>query len=150
MLSKKTKYGLHAVIYLAKHAARGAVLISDLAKEERMPRKFLEAILLELKKNGILTSKKGKGGGYSLRGKPQEITMGEIIRVLEGPLAPVSCVSQTAYKHCDDCVDENTCGIRQVMKKVRAAIANILDKTTVQDVLDDTHYEQKGILNYHI
>ncbi len=98
MISKKTKYGLNAVIYLAKEFDKGAVLISDLAEDEKMPKKFLEAILLELKNRGILQSKKGKGGGYTLAKSPKEITVGEIVRALEGPLAPVSCVSQTAYQ----------------------------------------------------
>ena len=129
MLTRKSKYGLKAVLFLAAAANRGPVLVSELAERERIPKKFLEAILLDLKRHGILDSKKGKGGGYFLRGTPQEITVGQVIRVLEGPLALVPCVSQTQYRRCDECLDEATCGIRQAMKKVRDASSEILDKT---------------------
>ena len=151
MLSKKTKYGLQAVIYLTKKYEKGPVLISELAKKERIPQKFLEAILLELKNHGILQSKKGKGGGYYIGKPPSEITMGQVIRILEGPLAPVSCVSQTAYQRCEECRDESCCGIRIVMKDVRDAIANILDKTTMADVIKraDSKVENQ-VLNFQI
>ena len=135
MLSKKTKYGLNALIYLAKKYNQGPVLISDLASEERIPKKFLEAILLDLKKSGLLESKKGKGGGYALSKLPKDIFVGQIVRILDGPLAPVGCVSQTAYSKCQECREENCCGIRLVMKDVRDAIANILDKTSLEDVI---------------
>lgn len=135
MISRKTKYGLQSVIYLAKKHGEGPVLISDLAREERIPQKFLELILLELKNKGVLQSKKGKGGGYALAKVPHEITVGEVIRILEGPLAPVPCVSQTAYRKCEECRDESTCAIRVVMKQVRDAMANILDNTTLMDLL---------------
>jgi Rrf2 family protein len=115
MLSMKAKYGLQALLYLAKQASPVPVLISDLAEKENIPRKFLELILLDLKNHGILNSKKGKGGGYSLRQKPEAIKLGRVIRVLDGPLAPVPCVSQTAYGPCDGCEDEHTRGSRIVM-----------------------------------
>jgi Rrf2 family protein len=132
MLSKKSKYGLKALLVLAEEAGRGPVLISELADRQRLPRKFLEAILLELKRHGILQSKKGKGGGYFLRHDPSAITIGQVIRVLEGPLALTPCVSQTAYMKCEECVDEQTCGVRLAMKEVRDATAHILDNTTLQ------------------
>lgn len=135
MLSRKAKYGLKALIHLARHAGEGPVLIEDLARVERIPRKFLEQILLELKKKGLLTSRKGRGGGYQLGKGPDSIFMGEIIRVLDGPLAPVPCVSVTAYRKCDECLDERTCGIRLVMQEVRDGIAGILDTTSLADVL---------------
>lgn len=151
MISKKAKYGLQAVISLAKRKADEPVLIAELAQQERIPKKFLELILLDLKNHGILQSKKGKGGGYFLGRQAERITLGEVIRVLEGPLAPVSCVSETAYKRCDDCVDENCCGIRLVMKDVRDAISNILDKTTFADVVERLHnMKSKDALNYFI
>ena len=134
MLSRKSKYGLKALLVLAQEAGRGPVLISELADREAIPKKFLEAILLELKRHGVVQSKKGKGGGYFLRRKPAEITFGEVIRVLDGPLAAVPCVSQTAYMKCDECVDEPTCGVRLAMKEVRDATARILDNTTLADV----------------
>jgi Rrf2 family protein len=131
MLSKKAKYGLKAVLALAEASGQGPVLISDLVEQHRLPRKFLEAILLELKRHGILQSKKGKGGGYFLRDAPSQITLGRVIRVLEGPLALTPCVSQTAYMKCDECLDEQACGIRLAMKDVRDATAQILDSMTL-------------------
>jgi Rrf2 family protein len=135
MLSKKAKYALRALLALAKENGHGPVLISDLAERESIPKKFLELILLELKKQGILQSKKGKGGGYFLGKAPEAINLGDVIRVLDGPLAPLPCVSQTAYMKCDECEDETTCGIRIVMKEVRDATARILDGTNLADVL---------------
>ncbi len=131
MLTKKSKYGLKAVLALAAQEGEPPVLVSDLAERERIPKKFLEAILLELKRHGLLQSKKGKGGGYFLRQPASEITVGQVIRVLDGPLALVPCVSQTAYMKCEECVDEKTCGIRRAMKEVRDATADILDHTTL-------------------
>jgi Rrf2 family protein len=134
VLSKKSKYGLKALLLLAQREGEGPVLVSDLAGEEGTPRKFLEAILLELRHRGIVESKRGKGGGYYLRRPASDITFGEVIRLLEGPLAAVPCVSQTAYAPCAECVDEATCGVRLAMKKVRDATAHILDHTTLADV----------------
>lgn len=135
MISKKTKYALNALVYLARQNSKEPVLISAVAKSEKIPQKFLEQILLELKNNGILQSKKGKGGGYSLRLPAQEIMLGKVIRLFDGPLAPVSCVSQTAYMKCPECRDDSCCGLRVVMKDVREAISNILDKTSLEDVV---------------
>jgi Rrf2 family protein len=135
MLSKKTKYGLQALLVLAREHGRGPILIADLAERERIPKKFLELILLQLKNAGILGSRKGKGGGYFLARDPSQITMGKAVRVLEGPLAPVPCVSETAYQKCVECDDEASCGIRLVMKDVRDAIADILDHTNLQEVV---------------
>jgi Rrf2 family protein len=134
VLSRKSKYGLKALLVLAQDAGRGPVLISELADRDAIPKKFLEAILLELKRHGVVQSRKGKGGGYFLRRKPAEITFGEVIRVLDGPLAAVPCVSQMAYMKCAECVDEQTCGVRLAMKEVRDATADILDNTTLADV----------------
>ena len=133
-MTNKSKYGLKALLVLAQEAGRGPVLVADLAEREAIPRKFLETILLELKHRGFVQSKKGRGGGYFLRRKPAEVTFGEVIRVLEGPLAAVPCVSQTAYMRCAECVDEQTCGVRLAMKVVRDATARILDHTTLAQV----------------
>ena len=153
MISKKTKYALKGLLYLARNYDQGPVLISDLARDERIPKKFLELILLSLKNNGILQSKKGKGGGYYL-GKPaREISVGNVIRILDGPLAPVPCVSVTAYAKCQECQDERNCGIRLVMKEVRDAISNILDKTSLADMLEreeKAKQQEKGVLQYFI
>jgi Rrf2 family protein len=153
MISKKTKYALKALIYLAREYDRGPILISDLAREERIPKKFLELILLTLKNNGVLQSRKGKGGGYYLGKPPREISMGNAIRMMEGPLAPVPCVSETAYARCQECADERTCGIRQVMKDVRDAMAGILDGTSLADLLEREEKaakKEKGILDFSI
>ena len=131
MLTRKSKYGLKAMLSLAEQATRRPVLIADMADRQQLPKKFLEAIVLELKRHGLLGSKKGKGGGYFLGRDPSEITVGQVIRVLDGPLALIPCVSQTAYMKCDECVDEQTCGIRLVMKEVRDATAHILDNTSL-------------------
>ena len=134
MLSRRSKYGLKALLALAREPHGEPVLIADLAERDALPRKFLEAILLDLKRHGIVDSRKGRGGGYALRRRPDEITFGEVIRVLEGPLALVPCVSQTAYSRCVECVDEPTCGVRLAMQEVRDATAHILDGTTLADV----------------
>ena len=131
MLSKKSKYGLKALLELAADTGHGPMQASELAERQGLPRKFLEAILLELKRHGLLHSKKGRGGGYVLTRKPGDITIGQVIRVLDGPLALTPCVSQTAYRRCDECLDEETCGIRLAMKEVRDATAHILDNTTL-------------------
>ncbi len=153
MLSKKTKYGLRALLALARKWNQGPVLIADLAQQERIPKKFLELILLELKNKGILHSKKGKGGGYLLGKKPGEISLGAVIRALDGPLAPLPCVSQTAHRKCEECEDEKTCGIRSVMKAVRDSTANILDGTSLADVLhrvEILEQEKNRVLVYSI
>lgn len=144
MLSKKAKYGLRALLLLAKEYGQGPVLISEISERESIPKKFLELILLDLKNKGVLQSKKGKGGGYFLSKAPQAVTLGHVIRALDGPLAPLPCVSQTAYMKCEECKDEMTCGIRIVMKEVRDATAKILDGTTLAEVLERVERIAKG------
>lgn len=134
MLSSKAKYGLKAMVYLARSEGRGPVLIADVAESERIPKKFLDTILLELKNHGLLQSKKGKGGGYTMARPAARIMVGEIVRILDGPLAPVQCVSRTAYRRCDDCLDESACAVRAVMQDVRDAISAILDNTSLADM----------------
>ena len=134
MLSKKTKYALKAMQYLARRRSEGPVLIAEIAEREGIPQKFLEAILLELKKEGFLESRKGKGGGYFLARPPEGITLGAVVRKMEGPLALLPCVSQMFYRRCEECTDERTCGLRMVMKDVRDRTAEILDTTTLADV----------------
>jgi len=135
MLSNKARYALKAAIALAREFGQGPVVISDIAQRERIPRKFLEAILLELRHGGILQSRKGKGGGYFLVRKPGSVSLGEILRVVEGSLAPIPCVSKTAYMRCRECLDENSCAIHMVMKEVRDATDIILDSATLAGVL---------------
>jgi Rrf2 family protein len=135
MLSKKAKYGLKALLVLAEERGRGPVHISDLAEREDIPKKFLELILLDLKNHGILQSRKGKGGGYFLGKSAESVGFGEVIRILDGPLAPLPCVSQTAYQRCEECRDEAACGVRIVMKETRDAIARSLDGMTLAHAL---------------
>ena len=138
-LSKRGEYGLRAMIDLAASSSEhrpgnGVVQIKEIAEREQIPSKFLEQILLTLKNAGLLQSKMGVGGGYYLARPPEEISLGHIVRVLDGPLAPIRCVSQMAYEPCG-CPDEQTCGLRLVMLDVRNAIAELLDNTSLADVL---------------
>lgn len=135
-LSKRGEYGLRAMIALAAPTEDGQVAvlqIREIAEREQIPAKFLEQILLSLKNAGMLHSKMGVGGGYHLAKAPKDISLGQIVRVLDGPLAPVKCVSQMAYEPCG-CPDEETCGLRLVMSDVRNAIADLLDGTSLADV----------------
>ena len=137
MISKKTKYALKALSILgADYSNHQPMLISDLAAQGKIPRKFLELILLDLKNHGILSSKMGKGGGYYLAKPPDQIRIGSVIRIFEGPLSPLPCLSKTAYRRCEECFDEQSCGIRLVMKEAYEAQARILDSASLQDVLD--------------
>lgn len=136
-LSKRGEYGMRAMIAMADmqtQAPSGLVQIRELSRRENIPSKFLEQILLALKNAGLLNSKMGVGGGYYLAREPRQITLGQIFRTLDGPLAPIRCVSQMAYEPCE-CPDEATCGLRMAMFDVRNAIANVLDKTTLADVI---------------
>lgn len=133
MLSKKTKYGLKALTYIAKKQCEDPVSISEIAKSENISQKYLESILLSLKRTGILSSKKGKTGGYYLLKSPSEIKMSSIIRVLEGPIAMLPCVSLNFYEKCDDCPDENTCSVHKLMIQVRDNTLKILENTTLAD-----------------
>lgn len=134
MLTRKSKYGLKALLVLAREYRRGPVLASELASRECIPEKFLQGILLDLKRRGIVRSKRGQGGGYQLARDPGSVNFGEVIRVLEGPLALTPCVSQTAYQRCEECADEWTCGVRLVMKSVRDETARILEGSTLATV----------------
>ncbi len=133
-LTKRGEYGLKALLDLASRAdPQAATQIKDIAKRQQIPVKFLEQILLTLKNAGILRSRAGLGGGYYLAKEPGDITLGQVVRLLDGPLAPISCVSQLAYERCV-CEDEETCGLRLAMLDVRNAIAEILDQTTLAEV----------------
>ena len=134
MLSKKTKYGLKALTFLARCEESNPVQISEISKKENISHKFLESILLTLKKAGVLGSKKGKGGGYYLRKLPAEIQMTEVIRVLEGPIAMVPCVSLNFYEKCDDCPDETLCSVHKLMIEVRDNTLAVLRNTTLADL----------------
>ncbi len=120
---------------LAREPSHDLLLVSDIAERERLPKKFLEAILLELNRNGLVRSRRGRGGGYALAKPADLITFGQVVRIMDGPLAPLSCVSVNYYRKCEDCRDEMTCDIRKVMRRVRDAIASELDGTSLQDAI---------------
>lgn len=136
MLSKKAKYAIHALVYLARKYKQGPVLIQDISRHENIPQKFLEAILLELKKDGILNSKKGKGGGYYLIKSPDEVNMADVIRSMDGAIALLPCVAHKYYEPCEECKDEATCGIRSVFSDVRNETVLLLKKSTLSHILD--------------
>ncbi len=134
MLSKKTQYAFHALTYLAKNLDKGPVLISEISQERQISLKFLENILLELKKAGILGSKKGKGGGYYLIKSPEEVSLARVIRMLDGPIALLPCVSLNYYERCENCQEE-ICGLNRVMSDVRDNTLKVLENKTLKDVL---------------
>jgi len=134
-ISKRTQYGLKAMLALASRYGEGPVLISTLSKEESIPIKFLELILLDLKGHGLLESKKGKGGGYRLSRPPSTVTIGSLLRMMEGPLAALPCASESTFRPCEECQDIESCGTRMIMRQVRDATAAILDHTTLADLL---------------
>lgn len=131
MLSKKAKYAIKALLALADHQRDEPMRISDLARAEQIPPKFLELILLGLKNQGILRSRKGKGGGYLLARDPADIYLGQVVRMFDGPLAPIPCASETAYFPCADCRSEAICGVHLAMREVRDATARVLDGTSL-------------------
>lgn len=135
MLSKKTQYGLKALGYLAAKYGEGPVLISEIALRKKIPIKFLESILLQLKNKGVLDSKKGKGGGYFLANSPKKTTLAFAIRIVDGPIAMIPCVSLNFYEKCKDC-NEATCGLNKAMAFTRDATLKILEKKTLYDLID--------------
>lgn len=136
MLTKKAKYGLKALADLAKLAPGETAFITEIAERNNIPKKFLDAILLELRKAGMLRSKKGPGGGYSLSKMPSEIMIGQVIRTLDGPLAPIRCASRTAFEICDDCLNPEECLVRLSMTEVRDAMADVLDNMTLAQFIE--------------
>ena len=134
MLSKKTKYGIKALTFLGRQENRTPVAIATISKSENISLKFLESILLTLRKNGILGSKKGKGGGYYLLKEPAEIPMTSIMRILEGPISMVPCVSLNFYEKCADCPDENACSVHRLMTLVRDNTLQIFRNTSLADL----------------
>ena len=133
MLSNKAQYAFRALTYLVDHYEEGPVLISDIAKKKKIPLKFLENILLELKKAGILESKKGKGGGYYIKDHPSKTSVAAVVRIVNGPISLLPCVSLYFYQRCKNC-DEKNCGLHDVMEKVRDATLNILEHRTLKDL----------------
>ncbi|MGF7161413.1 Rrf2 family protein [Rhodoligotrophos appendicifer] len=137
MISQKTKYALQAMIALARSEQGSVVNIADLAEARGIPQRFLEQILLVLKHNALVASRRGPRGGYILIKPASEITIGSIVRMIEGPIAPLPCLSKRAYRRCDDCRDEASCEIRRIFFEVHQATTNILDRVTLQDAISD-------------
>lgn len=135
MISKKTKYAIKALVALAKRKDKSPMTILEIAEQENIPKKFLEAILLDLRRQGILKSKIGIGGGYYLLMKPKDIVLSRLLRNIDGPIALLPCVSLNFYERCEDCKDEVTCGIRKTFVEVRDATLKILSETTLEDIL---------------
>jgi len=142
-LSRKSKYALRALYRLTREYANGPLLIAQVAKQERIPRKFLEAILVQLRNGGIVRSRKGRGGGYALAAPPDQVTIGAILRVIDGPLAPLPCASETAFRLCSECPGDRPCETRLIMREVRDAIAGILDHTTLASLCATCAEEQE-------
>ena len=136
MLSRKTKYAINALVYLAREGKDDApIQISRIAESEHIPRKFLEAILLDLRHAGMLNSRKGKTGGYYLQKTPAEINIADVMRLFDGPIALLPCVAYKYYERCDECIDETTCGIRSIFSDVRSETVRMLKKATLAEVL---------------
>jgi len=135
MLSLKTRYAILALTHLAKESGKGAIMISEIAKKESIPPRYLEAILLDLKKLGMLASKLGKTGGYYLIRKPEEINLADIVRHFEGPIALVPCVSEKAYQPCEFKKDEASCRLHHLFKDIRDYTYNKLQETTMKDII---------------
>jgi len=148
MLSHRAKYALRALLLLAQEPPEQPLLIADIAKRQKLPKKFLELILLDLKRGGFVRSMRGRHGGYLLARPADTIFLGQIIRLVDGPLAAIPCASLTAYRRCADCQDEASCSIRRVFRQVRDATAAILDRTSLADMTSKTrtpaHRELEG------
>lgn len=143
MLSKKCKYAIHALIYLAERYQQGPVHIKEIADRQRIPKKFLEAILLELKNSKILLSKKGKGGGYYLYKKPEDVNLMDIIRLMDGAIAMLPCVSLNYYEPCEECRDEKICGIRDSFLSIRDETLRILSESTLAKIVKRENFLAK-------
>ncbi|AWB25323.1 Rrf2 family transcriptional regulator [Methylobacterium currus] len=150
MLTNKGKYGLKAMVHLAGLPQGARIGVAEIAEAHRIPKKFLDAILGDLRNAGFVHSKKGPGGGYALARPAEEIRIGHVVRVLDGPLAPLPCASRTAYRPCEDCTDEAACSVRLAMLAVRNSIAGILDNLTLEQMRALPQAEAAASLTYHI
>lgn len=142
MISKRTKYALNALVYLATQPQNQAIPINVIATSEHISRKFLEAILLELRRNGFVNSKKGKDVGYYLSKSTDEVNVAEVMRVFDGPIALLPCVTYKYYKRCDECKDEATCGIRKVFAELRTQTVNTLKSATLSEIVRRSNTEE--------
>ena len=135
MISQKAKYALRALVALCKAPTESSLMISDIARQQAIPKKFLEQILLELKRAGIVASRRGRLGGYVLLRPAERLTFGEVLRLIDGPIAPLPCLSKIAYRRCADCQDEGACEIRHVFAHVVKAQRDVLDHTTFAEAV---------------
>lgn len=135
MISQKAKYALRALVALARATRGETKMIGEISREQAIPKKFLEQILLELKRAGFVASRRGRTGGYELIKAPDLIMYGEVLRLIDGPIAPLPCLSKIAYRKCEDCRDEATCEIRHVFERVTLATREVLDRTSLADSL---------------
>ena len=149
MLTKKGKYGLKAMVHLAGLEPGELAQVADIAETNSISKKFLDHILTALRNAGLVYSKKGKGGGYALAHAAHEIRVGAIVRALDGPLAPISCASVTAFRPCDDCDNLKTCPVRLIMVEARNAIASVLDHTTLAEMRARSSADNRMLI-YHI
>lgn len=140
MLSKKAKYAIHAMLRLAKERENGPMAIGEIAEKENIPHKFLEAILLELKSSGYISSKKGRSGGYYLRKDPDEVDLADIHRVIDGAIALLPCVTYNYYERCEECKDEETCPIRKAIKEVRDETVHILKRYSLTRLMEKEEF----------
>ena len=135
MISQKAKYALRALVALGRARNGEPVMIAEISRSQAIPKKFLEQILLELKRAGIVVSRRGRAGGYVLLREPGEITFGEVLRLIDGPIAPLPCLSRIAYRRCADCGDEGACEVRHVFARVAEATRGVLDTTSLADAM---------------
>jgi Rrf2 family protein len=136
MLSQKSKYALRALLALAREGDDKSLLISDIAERHNLPKKFLEQILLDLKHHGLVQSRRGRSGGYALLKPAAEISFGQVVRIIDGSLAPLPCLSKIAYRRCEDCPSEEACEIRRVFARTHQLTTEVLDRTTLADALN--------------
>ncbi len=144
MLTKKGKYGLKALLHLARLGPGETAFGADIADANNLPKKFLDTIMVELRNDGLVRSKKGPGGGYALARPARDISIGQIVRLLDGPLAPIRCASRSAYRACDDCVSVAQCGVRIAMLEVRDAMAAVLDNTSLEEMARKNRRRRKA------
>jgi Rrf2 family protein len=135
MLSQKAKYALRALLVLAEEGDDRPLMISDIAERHNLPKKFLEQILLDLKHHGLVQSRRGRSGGYALLKPAAEISFGQVVRIIDGPLAPLPCLSKMAYRRCEDCPGEQACEIRRVFARTHQLTSDVLDSTTLADAV---------------
>jgi len=135
MISQRAKYALRALVALVEAPADDPLMISEISRKKAIPKKFLEQILLELKRHGLVESRRGRLGGYVLARAPEKITFGEVLRLIDGPVALLPCLSKIAYRRCTDCADEGTCEIRHVFARVAIATREVLDTTSLADAV---------------